>query len=261
MSLARTRLMSAKLPYYLLADTPEGRRKEAELAGLPLGASTGTRADVRKGFVYKRVPHVTLKSIANNPDIREGMSLQEIDAAIARHADSELLYDQPYEDKGRVRVAGPFTVESLAPHRTVAQPERTAPVEVNGASYEQTVLDNLKKAGVQNGWRSERLTFDRVEPFAGQWIQAIGHAVGEPGSPERVGIALGPQYGTVDADLVQQAAKEAVRGAGLDLLLVCGFAFDPRASEKAKEFAPTASKDFAVAQGEQQYGRRAPAKS
>jgi adenine-specific DNA-methyltransferase len=255
LTLARTRLMSAKLPYYLLADTPEGRRKEAELAGLPPGAPAGTRADVRKGFVYKRVPHVTLKSIANNPDIREGMSRQEIDTAIARHADSELLYDQPYEDKARVRVAGPFTVESLAPHRTVAQPERTAPVEANGASYEQTVLDNLKKAGVQNGWRSERLTFDRIEPFAGQWIQAIGHAVGEPGSPERVGIALGPQYGTVDADLVQQAAKEAVRGAGLDLLLVCGFAFDPRASEKAKEFAPTASEDFAVAQGEQQYGR------
>jgi adenine-specific DNA-methyltransferase len=255
LTLARTRLMSAKLPYYLLADTPEGRRKEADLAGLPAGSSAETRADVRKGFVYKRVPHVTLKSIANNPDIREGMSRQEIDAAIARYADSELLYDQPYEDKGRVRVAGPFTVESLAPHRTVAQPERPAPVEVSGASYEQTVLDNLKKAGVQNGWRSERLTFDRLDPFAGQWIQAIGHAVGEPGSPERVGIALGPQYGTVDADLVQQAAKEAVRGAGLDLLLVCGFAFDPRASQKAKEFAPSSTDDFAVAQGGQQYGR------
>jgi len=255
LTLARTRLMSAKLPYYLLADTPEGRRKEAELAGLPPGTPAGTRADVRKGFVYKRVPHVTLRSIANNPDIREGMSRQEIDAATARHADSELLYDQPYEDKTRVRVAGPFTVESLAPHRTVAQPERPAPAEANGASYEQTVLDNLKKAGVQNGWRSERLMLDRIEPFAGQWIQAIGHAVGEPGSPERVGIALGPQYGTVDADLVQQAAKEAVRGAGLDLLLVCGFAFDPRASEKAKEFALSAREDFAVAQGEQQYGR------
>jgi len=255
LTLARTRLMTAKLPYYLLADTPGGRRKEAELAGLPPGVSAGTRADVRKGFVYKRVPHVTLKSIANNPDIRDGMSRQEIDAAIARHADSELRYDQPYEDKTRVRVAGPFTVESLAPHRTVVPPERPVPVQTGGASYEQTVLDNLKKAGVQNGWRSERLTFDRLEPFAGQWIQAIGHAVGEPGSPERVGIALGPQYGTVDADLVQQAAKEAVRGAGLDLLLVCGFAFDPRASEKAKEFAPAASEDFAVAQGEQQYGR------
>jgi len=255
LTLARTRLMTAKLPYYLLADTPGGRRKEAELAGLPPGVSAGTRADVRKGFVYKRVPHVTLKSIANNPDIRDGMSRQEIDAAIARHADSELRYDQPYEDKTRVRVAGPFTVESLAPHRTVVQPERPVPVQTGGASYEQTVLDNLKKAGVQNGWRSERLTFDRLEPFAGQWIQAIGHAVGEPGSPERVGIALGPQYGTVDADLVQQAAKEAVRGAGLDLLLVCGFAFDPRASEKAKEFAPAASEDFTVAQGEQQYGR------
>ncbi len=255
LTLTRTRLMAAKLPYYLLADSTEGRRKEREIVGVTADLSEATHGDVRKGFVYARAARVTLGSISRNPDIREGMNREEIDAAIARHADSELLYDQPYEDNARVRVAGPFTVESLAPHRTVAQPERTAPVEANGASYEQTVLDNLKKAGVQNGWRSERLTFDRVEPFAGQWIQAIGHAVGEPGSPERVGIAIGPQYGTVDADLVQQAAKEAVRGAGLDLLLVCGFAFDPRASEKAKEFAPTASEDFAVAQGKQQYGR------
>jgi adenine-specific DNA-methyltransferase len=255
LTLTRTRLMAARLPYYLLADSPEGRRKEAEVVGVAADVSAVTRSDVRKGFVYARARRITLGSISRNPDIREGMSRQEIDAAIARHADTELLYDQPYEDKGRVRVAGPFTVESLAPHRTIAQPERPAPTETGGASYEQTVLDNLKKAGVQNGWRSERLTFDRLEPFAGQWIQAIGHAVGEPGSPERVGIALGPQYGTVDADLVQQAAKEAVRGAGLDLLLVCGFAFDPRASEKAKEFAPSSADDFAVAQGEQQYGR------
>ncbi len=99
LTLARTRLMSAKLPYYLLADSPEGRRREAELAGLPPGVPPETRGDVRKGFVYKRVPHVTLKSIANNPDIREGISRQQIGAAIARHAETELLYDQPEEDK------------------------------------------------------------------------------------------------------------------------------------------------------------------
>ena len=138
---------------------------------------------VRKGFVYRRVPHVTLKSISNNPDIREGMTRQEIDAVVAKRADSEPLYDQPYADNSRIRVAGPFTVESLAPHRTVAQPDRAPKAEPSETSYEQTVLDNLRKAGVQNGWRSERLTFERVESLAGQWIQAIGHSIGEPGSP------------------------------------------------------------------------------
>ena len=136
LTLARTRLMSAKFPYYLLTDSPEGLRKEAEIAGLLSDVAVETSGDVRKGFVYRRVPHVTLKSIANNPDIREGMARQEIEAAIARHAESELRYDQPYEDKGRVRVAGPFTVESLAPHRTMAQLERPVPVELGNTSYE-----------------------------------------------------------------------------------------------------------------------------
>lgn len=252
LTLARTRLMSAKLPYYLLADSKEGRTKEADLAGSPPASQAEDKGDVRKGFVYKRVPHVTLKSIANNPDIIDGMTREQLDAAIARHADTELLYDQPYEDKSRVRVAGPFTMESLSPHSSVRAPEQ--PV-AESTSYEQTILDNLRKAGVQNGRKSERLVFDRIEPFAGHWIQAVGHTVGEAGAPELVGIALGPQYGTVDADLVREAAKEALRGAGLDLLLVCGFAFDPRAAEKAREFAPETSDDFAVAQSERQFGR------
>src|SRR5437764_4446502 len=68
---------------------------------------------VGSGFRYKTVPHVTLKSIANNPEIGEGMSREQIDAAIARYADQETLYDQPYLDNSRVRVAGPFTVEAV----------------------------------------------------------------------------------------------------------------------------------------------------
>ena len=76
--------------------------------------------DIRHGFVYERAQHITLKSIANNPDIKEGMSREEIDAAIRRHAEFELLYDKPYEDPKKVRVSGPFTVESLSPHRSLA---------------------------------------------------------------------------------------------------------------------------------------------
>ena len=126
LALARTRLMAAKYPYYLLADSADGIKKEAELTGQKPPPHE-TESDIRKGFVYKRVPHVTLKSIANNPDIKEGMTRAEIDAAIRRHAETETLYDQPYEDKNLVRVTGPFTVESLSPHRIVSTDEERPP--------------------------------------------------------------------------------------------------------------------------------------
>src|SRR5204863_1276360 len=124
-ALARTRLMCARFRYYVLADSPEGAAREDELTGRP-STGNGYGNDVRKGFVYKRVPHITLKSIAQNPDIREGMTREEIDAAIARHSDSELLVDQPFEDRRKVRVTGRFTVESLSPHR-VLDGERPPP--------------------------------------------------------------------------------------------------------------------------------------
>ena len=120
LALARTRLMAARFPYYLLADSPEGRKKQAELTGTPTDPNApAPQRDMHKGFVYRTVPHVTLKSIANNPDIKEGMTREQIDKAIARHADTETLYDQPYEDKDIVRLTGPFTVESLSPHRSL----------------------------------------------------------------------------------------------------------------------------------------------
>ena len=98
---------------------PEGIKKESELTG-KIPPEHKTEADIRKGFVYKRVPHVTLKSIANNPEIKEGMTREQIDAAIANYAESETLFDQPYEDSKRVRVSGPFSVESLSPHRVLS---------------------------------------------------------------------------------------------------------------------------------------------
>ena len=120
LALARQRLMGARFPWYLLADSAEGRRKESELSGKPLPPAEVTH-DIRHGFVYERVQHITLKSIANNPDIKEGNEpANEIDAAIRRHAEFELLYDKPFEDPKKVRVSGPFTVESLSPHRSLA---------------------------------------------------------------------------------------------------------------------------------------------
>jgi len=270
LALARTRLMAAKFPYYLLADSPEGIRKEAELTGIiPVAAvsdrrdretndpnrrseSAATEPDIKKGFVYKRVPHVTLKSIANNPDIKEGMSREEIDAAIARHADTELLYDQPYEDGKRIRVTGPFTVESLSPHRTLECGDLSAlsparqqagalqsgsklPQSKETSDFVTLILDNLRKAGIQNTFKNERLKFERLESFAGTWIHASGEYT-ESGKSRRVAVSIGPEHGTVGTEQVKEAAKEAVQGVGFDLLVVCGFAFDPHVSEEAKRY-------------------------
>jgi adenine-specific DNA-methyltransferase len=245
LALARTRLMAAKYPYYLLADSPAGIQKEAELTG-KMPAPHRTEGDIRQGFVYKRVPHVTLKSIANNPDINEGMTRAEIDAAIARHAETETLFDQPYDDKKTVRVSGPFTVESLSPHRTISVEEKKQLSEVgkNGwkmkiigpDDFATTILENLRKAGVQNTIKGERLKFDTLDPFAGEWIHAQGQYTEKDGKEKRAAICIGPEHGTVGAKLIKEAAKEAVRGVGFDVLLVCGFAFDPSVSEEAKRY-------------------------
>jgi adenine-specific DNA-methyltransferase len=241
LALARTRLMAAKYPYYLLADSPEGVRKEAEMTGR-IPPDYKTDGDIRRGFVYKCVPHVTLKSIANNPDIKEGMTREEIDAAIARHADTELLCDKPYEDGKRIRVSGPFTVESLSPHRVLATDEDRPTSESKGkrdstaGQFEIMIIDNLRKAGVQNTRRNERLTFDRLDPYAGAWIHAAGEFTDSDGKIKRAAVSIGPEHGTVGPQQVKEAAKETVQGVGFDILVVCGFAFDPHVAEETKRY-------------------------
>ncbi len=283
LALARTRLMTAKYPYYYLADDyPQITQMNADeeiKTYLRQSAKSADHScgDIKKGFVYKRVPHVTLKSIANNPDIREGMKREEIEAAIAKHADTETLYDQPYEDNKRVRVAGPFTVESLSPHRVLSTDEDggTGVSPVNGhrrdggatqQDFATMILDNLRKAGVQNTKKNERLKFETLNPHAGTWIHAVGtYLEGGTGVPpvkngskpsppvglpprspsapskgegvlKRVAVSLGPEHGTVGPMQVKEAAKEAVQGVGFDVLIVCGFAFDPHVSEEVKRY-------------------------
>ena len=256
LALARTRVMGARLPAYLLADSPEGQSHEARLTDQPQPA-TDTHRDVRKGFVYRRVPHVTLKSIAQNPDIRDGMSREEIDASIARHADQELLLDQPYENKKAVRVAGPFTVESLSPHRMLEFEEQplTEETRESGAPFANTVLENLRKAGVQNTVREEHLDFDSLEPFAGQTIDLQGEFTDRSGETRRVAVAIGPEHSTVGAGQIKEAAKEALKGVGFDLLLICAMSFDAHAGEVAKEFQPDGASGWAVAAEEKRFGR------
>ncbi len=313
-ALARTRLMSARYPYYLLADSPEGIRKEAELKGqVPPSPLPPTNHDVRRGFVYKRVPHITLKSIANNEEIDEiharwqekleplrarinqaaGRDWQEweiprlpsqyqsekeraetekalrsagilpdsetwklieewwnlrrqrqkeIDESIARHADMELLYDQPFEDSKKIRVSGPFTVESLSPYRVLStdeerpQSEIAAQKQAGAGQFEAMIIENLRAAGVQNTKKNERLKFSRLEPYAGTWIHAAGEYQEKDGTVRRAAVTIGPEHGTVGPDLIKEAAKEAVQGVGFDLLIVLGFAFDPHVIEEARRY-------------------------
>jgi adenine-specific DNA-methyltransferase len=305
LTLARTRLMAARFPYYLLSDTPEGIEKESQLTGqLPPRPLPKTESDIRKGFVYKRVPHITLKAIANNQEIdtihakwqetlepllaklnklpkkkweewevprepekdwpADAKKLlkewwqarqerqREIDASIARQADTEMLFDQPYEENKRVRVTGPFTVESLSPHRTISVEEKKKRAEEGDQKsglkiatygpdqFGNMILDNLRTAGVQNTFKSERLRFDSLQPYAGQWIHGEGTYTDSDGTSKRVAVCIGPEHGTVGPQLVKEAAKEAVRGVGFELLIVCGFAFDPHVSEEAKRYGDLA---------------------
>lgn len=238
-ALTRTRLMAARHPAYRLNDE-ENR-------------------DIRRGFQCRMVPHVTLKSIVQNPDIREGMSHAEIEAVIARDAPQEVLVDQPLVDTKAVRVSGPFTVESISPHRVMVDPidvvDDAPPVPGSGERFAETILDNLRAAGVQNTVRDERIEFELLEFFAGEWINAAGDFVDAQGERRSVAVSLGPEYGTVDGHHVKEAAKEAVKGTGFDLVLVCGFAFDADAGERAAEFRPTGDDGWAVAAEERRMGR------
>ena len=192
---------------------------------------------------------------------------REIDESTARNSEKEILYDQPYEDSRRVRVSGPFTVESLSPHRLIAADE-DLPASVRAAAedpvrpdFAATIVENLGKVGVQNTKRDERLVFDRLDMLAGDpWIHAEGEYEELGGQVRRAAVSIGPEHGTVGAEHVERAARAAIRGLGYDLLVVCGFAFDAHASEKTREFAPDpavgvgASEGFAL-ESERQYGK------
>jgi adenine-specific DNA-methyltransferase len=230
LTLAKERILGSRYPYYLLADSDIGRKKEFELSGTSIPASEAGH-DVRQGFVYKRVPHITLASIAQNENIREGMTRDQINHEIAKSAEFEKLFDQPWEDGTKVRVAGPFTVESLTPHRSLELPVADSSVPepkgtVDGIEFDQVILQNVRTAGIQNGLRKERIEFSDLTVHAGRYIQGVGTP--KEGGENKVAIAVGPQYGTVSPQWIQSAAIEAKTIPGVKVLAVLGFAFDPQ---------------------------------
>src|SRR5439155_4110824 len=135
------------------------------------------------------------------------------------------LYEQPYADYGRIRESGPLTVESLSTHRTLFADDRRPESEREGergdtaGQFTVMIIDNLRKAGVQNRVKDEGLVFERLEPFAGTWIQAEGEYTDKSGKTLRVAVSIGPEHGTVGPEQGKEAAKEALRGAGFDVLV------------------------------------------
>jgi adenine-specific DNA-methyltransferase len=296
LALARSRLMGARYPYYLLADSEEGQEKEAEILGKEI-SSKPTFGKIRQGFVYERVPHVTMKSIANNQlidavwdkyseeispliqrlskelkidgapeeykiprdrgkdwtddvvknwkrywEIRKTRQ-QEIDKLIDRTAESETLYDRPYVDKNIVRVSGPFTVESLSPHRMVAVDENDNPIGLNvedksnegQIGFVDMVLENLKTSGVQQSHKEDRIQFHSLSPWPGEFVCAEACYIDNGGDDvkRRAAIFVGPEFGTVTRPDLVEAAREA-GDSGFDVLIACAFNFDAHTTEFSK---------------------------
>lgn len=332
LALARARIMGARYPYYLLADSSEGQRKEAEVSGRAY-VEKPTYGNVRHGFVYERVPHITLKSIANNAEIdiiheewqpavedalaklnaalrghkkafrattggREGKDVvfdapdaatftmqsgevvptfalvewevpreapedwpaaarqplaafweariarqKAIDVSIAAKAEFESLYDRPYEDKKKVRVAGPFTVESISPHRMLGVDENDQLIDAfkvgegggaygPGQIFEQMILENLKLAGVQQAHKEDRITFTSLSPWPGELVCAEGR-YRDAETERRAGIFIGPEFGTVSRPDLVAAAREA-GDAAFDVLIACAFNYEAHAAEFSK---------------------------
>jgi adenine-specific DNA-methyltransferase len=183
LALARTRLMTARFPYYKLKE----------------------KDNVSAGIECKTVPHITLKSLANSES-----------------PEQEILYDQPFENKEVVRVTGPFTVESLSPHRVSDAQEM-----VSSERFAETVISNLLKAGVQTGQKGARVEFVNLDILpGGPEIQASGEYKTESGL-KKVAISIGPEFGSIDDDFIRDAAKVAKRFA--DLLVVAATSFDASA--------------------------------
>lgn len=207
--------------------------------------SAGSKTDATE-----RVPPSVEPLLADWWSLRRDRQV-EMDASIARRADTEILYDQPYEDAKRLRVTGPFTVESLSPHRTISVKRKKDLADgtaipgvsvklIGTGDFGNIMIENLKKVGIQNTIKNERLKFDRLDVHPGVWIHAVGEYTDKEGKSRRVAVTLGPEHGTVGPELVKEAAKEAVQGIGYDVLVVAGFAFDPHVSEEAKRYGKLA---------------------
>ncbi len=273
-AIAKQRLMTAVFDYYELAHPEEG---------------------VGSGFRYKTVPHVTLESIANNPEIdgiharwqtklepvREQLNgllrqsweewqvpreagatwpekakallkewwqlrrrrQEEIDAAIARHAEQVTLYDQPFVDKKKVRVTGPFTVEAVPAPSVLsvedllagAPPTADTSIARSGPTLRQAEWrDELLKTGIR-GKGGQSIRFVRLEPLPGcRWLHADGETTGDGAA--RVVVSFGPDHAPLEQRQVASALEEAQTLVPRPKLVIfAAFQFDPEAAKDIEE--------------------------
>ena len=288
LALARQRIMAARYRYYLLVDSHDGQMMEAKIRGIAADERE-THLDVRRGFVCRRVSHVTLHSIVNNAEIdviwgKFQQSLEpllhdlnelldkewkewevpkdrdehwpieakdvhskwwelricrqnQIDASIVAHSDSAYLYDSPLEDNRIARVAGPFTVESVSPHRVLAVGEDNEFIDPHAQSrvdhsvprdFASMILANLITAGVQQSHKEDKISFSTMRPWPGDLICADARFVESDGDSlceRRAAIMVGPEFGSITRPDLVAAAKEAAEG-GFDVLVACAFNFE-----------------------------------
>ena len=298
-SLSKMRLTTNEYPYYLLSDSEEGKNKLREIGENPSSDSPVSN-QIRQGFVYKRVPHITLREIGNNKEIDEiwssfeedisnsinnisryiGTDINEwdlpysplekwpdkakkellnyweirkqkhekINSSIFKNVDFENLYDQPYEDNSKVRVAGPFTVESLSPHKVIAVDDdgefldnhegavgfHDKPDQSNDEiDFGNVVLEHLRTAGVQQAHKEDHIKFISLKPFPGKLISGEGRYLetdSENAPQKSAAIFIGPEYGTLGRADIIAAAREA-RNLQFDVLVCCAFNYDAHSSE------------------------------
>lgn len=190
LNIAKQRLMTAVFPYYKMYD------EQGE--------------DIRQGFVYKTVPHITLKSLANDEPPA-----------------TETLYDQPEEDKKKLRVSGPFTVETLQNFEPISPEELDDSEQWSVASgqFEEVIKQHLLSAGIKNGRKDEMVVFRSVELLAGEALHAEGFYLTEKGE-EKAYFHIGPKFGTVSKKLVSDAVKECRLKGDANWLIILGFSFE-----------------------------------
>ena len=229
LNVAKTQLMTKTFPFYTLYQSEEGERATAERKGKPGDYSLVKQrdksqplrgCDVRYGFVYKKVPHITLGSIANNEPPAE-----------------ETLYDQPLEDKKRLRVAGPFTVETLQSYEPISPEELARQREdvEELAGFEDTVFEHLKSAGIKTGDKAANAVFTRIERLSSAELHAEGY-YGTNGGEKKAYLHIGPKFGTVSKQAVTEAIKACRDKRDGDWLLILGFAFESGITELSRSF-------------------------
>jgi adenine-specific DNA-methyltransferase len=204
-TLAKQRLMTAVYDYYQLAHPNEG---------------------VGSGFVYKTVPHITLKSLANDEP-----------------PEQETLYDQPLVDNKKTRVTGPFTVEAVpAPVvKSFDEVEAVSPIEADRSisrSGETLRQDEWRNELLRTGVRAKggkKIEFTRVEPLSGtRFLQA--EAETKEDNPKRVVVCFGPEHAPLEQRMVELALEEArTLKPKPEIILFCAFHFDPEARKDIEE--------------------------